>query len=821
MDDLLDLNNMSWSNSSTNTSSQKENKPKQDIFADLLSFSSSSSSTTPTPVPTLNEQRMQANPILPSSINSSPQTSRPLTPVSNAALQQQQQQQLPKQPLLPRSQPSNSSPTTHPSNSLDNLLDPFGKANKQKQSSNLPLNALRSETISQNNNSNSNSDPWDFDLLSSSLKNNTRNACINCNDEDDDSNPLGILAQPVNNIITKNSPNISENETSSPKDSPKIHQQDPTPYDDELLAQLVEMGFGIEESKIALEASGNIDLQSAIDIIVQQTEAIRQQQEQSRLKKEKKINMGNDNNGMERTSSPTSSANNDLSFQQHKERLVTQATEIGGFLYKNASLFVKSGKQKISKAMEDWQEQGQGQGQQQRQDRPKWMTDMVDHDSMDDINIKNGSHLEKYVDSDDDDNDVGDDKGGNNEKNNEEDSIKMMENERRQMDALRQRQLQQQQKQKQKQKISKSLFDDDEDEYISPSRRRHTPPPSKSKPKPQQQQPATIQRQTPEPIPKKQIIEVPTNILTIASNDRERGNELYKLGQFGEAEMAYTKGLTSLPEGHYHLILFSNNRAMTRLKTGDYKSCIQDCDLAIHLSKEIVTHYNGKVHCQGVDIHGKDQLIKALHRKAEALEHLENYEKALDTYQLLVQWEGVGNIKVNHALARCRKIVNGSTSSSSSSSTSSSKIISNNNNNKKPSSSTPKPSSSPNIKDSKAVAAMRAQAAQQEKDDAERLAKTDQVNDRLAQWKQGKELNLRALLATLDTLLWVDAQWKPIQMSDLIQPKKCKIQYLKAISKVHPDKLPSTVTVEQRMIASGIFSTLNEAWDTFKAQNNL
>ncbi|CAO3613456.1 unnamed protein product [Cunninghamella echinulata] len=719
------------------------------------------------------------------------------------------------------------------------------------------LTYRRSDSTTQNNNNNNNnntSDPWDFDLLSSSLKNNAQTTETNTtqspsidpfdidsiissnnqnnildtslkssafdypennnnNDGDDDSNPLGILAQPVNNIIKKDSSNISENEIPSPKESPKIYQQEPTPYDDELLAQLVEMGFGIEESKIALEASGNIDLQSAIDIIVQQTEVIRQQQEQSRLKKEKKRNMDNDNNGMESTLSSASSATNDLSFQQHKERLVTQATEIGGFLYKNASLFVKSGKQKISKAMEDWQEQGQGQGQeqgqqQQRQDRPKWMTDLVDHDSIDDINIKNGSHLEKYVDSDDDD-----DNSNNNEKKNEEDSIKVMENERRQMEALRQRQLQQQQKQKQK--ISKSLFDDDEDEYISPSRRRHTPPPSKPKP---QQQSETIQKQTPKPIPKKQIIEAPATILTIASHDRERGNELYKLGQFGEAEIAYTKGLTSLPEGHYHLILFSNNRAMTRLKIGDYKSCIQDCDLAIHLSKEIVTHYNGKVHCQGVDIHGKDQLIKALHRKAEALEHLENYENALDTYQLLVQWEGVGNVKVNHALARCRKIVNGSTSSSSSSS---SKIINNNNNNKWPSSTTSKASSSPNIKDSKAVAAMRAQAAQQEKDDAERLAKTDQVNDRLTQWKQGKELNLRALLATLDTLLWIDAQWKPIQMSDLIQPKKCKIQYLKAISKVHPDKLPSTVTVEQRMIASGIFSTLNEAWDSFKAQNNL
>jgi hypothetical protein len=29
------------------------------------------------------------------------------------------------------------------------------------------------------------------------------------------------------------------------------------------------------------------------------------------------------------------------------------------------------------------------------------------------------------------------------------------------------------------------------------------------------------------------------------------------------------------------------------------------------------------------------------------------------------------------------------------------------------------------------------------------------------------------------------------------------------------------VTVEQRMLASGIFASLNEAWDAFKSQNQM
>jgi len=84
---------------------------------------------------------------------------------------------------------------------------------------------------------------------------------------------------------------------------------------------------------------------------------------------------------------------------------------------------------------------------------------------------------------------------------------------------------------------------------------------------------------------------------------------------------------------------------------------------------------------------------------------------------------------------------------------------------------------------------MRAKAAEQEAEDAEKLEKTDDVNARLTAWKAGKEQNLRALLATLDTLLWPGAQWKGAQMSELINPKKCKITYMKAISKVHPDKV--------------------------------
>jgi hypothetical protein len=50
---------------------------------------------------------------------------------------------------------------------------------------------------------------------------------------------------------------------------------------------------------------------------------------------------------------------------------------------------------------------------------------------------------------------------------------------------------------------------------------------------------------------------------------------------------------------------------------------------------------------------------------------------------------------------------------------------------------------------------------------------------------------------------------------------KVKIAYMKAIAKTHPDKLPQDASTEVRLIAGLVFSTLNESWDKFKADNGL
>ncbi len=54
-----------------------------------------------------------------------------------------------------------------------------------------------------------------------------------------------------------------------------------------------------------------------------------------------------------------------------------------------------------------------------------------------------------------------------------------------------------------------------------------------------------------------------------------------------------------------------------------------------------------------------------------------------------------------------------------------------------------------------------------------------------------KETNIRALLSSLDTILWDEMKkdWKPVNLSELITPNQVKIRYMKAIGKLHPDKV--------------------------------
>ena len=81
-----------------------------------------------------------------------------------------------------------------------------------------------------------------------------------------------------------------------------------------------------------------------------------------------------------------------------------------------------------------------------------------------------------------------------------------------------------------------------------------------------------------------------------------------------------------------------------------------------------------------------------------------------------------------------------------------------------------------------------ANEAAEAEDEAKHQLK-DAVDARLTTWRAGKENNIRALIASLDTVLWPELGWQKVGIHELVSPSQVKIRYTKAIAKLHPDKV--------------------------------
>lgn len=80
------------------------------------------------------------------------------------------------------------------------------------------------------------------------------------------------------------------------------------------------------------------------------------------------------------------------------------------------------------------------------------------------------------------------------------------------------------------------------------------------------------------------------------------------------------------------------------------------------------------------------------------------------------------------------------------------------------------------------------------------------------EWKEGKARNLRALLCSLDTVLWPGSRWTQCGMHQLVSQADVKKMYKKACVAVHPDKQVGTDNEE---LSKLIFIELNDAWAEF------
>ena len=280
------------------------------------------------------------------------------------------------------------------------------------------------------------------------------------------------------------------------------------------------------------------------------------------------------------------------------------------------------------------------------------------------------------------------------------------------------------------------------------------------------------------------IPQVSEEALSSSLSHRQEGSDAYKRGDHNAAYEFYSRAMIPLPGSHPARIVILCNRALTSIKMGDPKAAIADADAALEIigpakgTGETVSLSRTEGSRDMKEFYGK-----ALLRKAEALESMERWDDAFVIWQEAIQ-TGVGGSISIQGRDRCEKARKPPVPTAS-----------------KPKSSGGRPVSRPKASalrdlsgesggmDSQAVQKLRAANAAEKRSDDEKFALADHVDSRLAGWKGSKSDNLRALLGSLDKVLWPEAGWTPVGMSDLVMANKVKIIYMKAIAKVHPDKV--------------------------------
>ncbi|CAJ2641466.1 unnamed protein product [Trifolium pratense] len=119
----------------------------------------------------------------------------------------------------------------------------------------------------------------------------------------------------------------------------------------------------------------------------------------------------------------------------------------------------------------------------------------------------------------------------------------------------------------------------------------------------------------------------------------------------------------------------------------------------------------------------------------------------------------------------------------------------------------------------KALAEKNERDLQIQREQAERHRLAETLDFEVKRWAAGKEGNLRALLSTLQYVLWPECGWQPVSLTDLITAATVKKAYRKATLCIHPDKVQQKgATLQQKYIAEKVFDLLKEAWNKFNSE---
>lgn len=307
--------------------------------------------------------------------------------------------------------------------------------------------------------------------------------------------------------------------------------------------------------------------------------------------------------------------------------------------------------------------------------------------------------------------------------------------------------------------------------------------------RPQSQPVKRVEAPVRAPPPSRNVPSVSAISLKASHSHREKGNEHFKRGDYSSAHLSYATSISHLPDTHPLVIVLLTNRALTALKIGEPKAAIIDADKAISIiggSKgESETIDFGTANDNPKPM--RDYYGKALMRKAEALEQMEKWTDAAVVWREAVEG-GHGGATSIQGRVRAEKAANPQASKPKPIASAARKPASS----APPSATVRRPARSPvpaSTAPAEAVSRLRAANIAAEKADDEKFRLGDSVDARIQAWKGGKADNLRALLGSLDAVLWEGSGWKKISMADLVLPGKVKVQYMKGIAKVHPDKV--------------------------------
>lgn len=674
------------------------------------------------------------------------------------------------------------------------------------------------------------------------------------NDEDD---VLGLLGRPVSDLP----PPRSLSPDTLKQDSAKLV----VPLD-QAIAELVDMGFPTNKSRLALEATeSGLNVQAAVGWLLNQAH------EESRAKTKTSESRGRDPPQETRSdSTPKSSktlvpeANAQMPTwmrqqQQQGRSNSTQrredsrspafgekeptkyAAELGSNLFKTANSLWKTGSKKINQAVSEFNSDSDS-------SQPKWMRDTRsdrqdtrppqsirrqengEGDASSQRSTPKSPSLKPLASMTDEAMllESGDARPRPRQKaqpaKTDPKAAYTSDSSRDQSPAVQSRQVpvarpkavQQQPPAQPKSRLSRQAIEEENlQAYISPARRKKaTPkPPSPSpellfettqRPTPPSQQKLALEPQSRAPTwtslpsrpapPARKVPPLSSIALQSSTSYRQAGTSAFKLGNYAEATSSYTLSLSALPPSHPLNIVLLTNRALTHLKTGDPKACIADADSALTLIGP--SKGQNETIAIGGDEGSKDMSLywgKAMTRKAEALEQLERWVDAAKGWKDCVE-AGFGGSTSIQGRNRCEKAAGSGT-------THSAPIP------RRPQPAARKPPSKPAPRSSalddlsgrpapassapsaEAVTRLRAANAAAERVDDEKFALADSVDGRLSRWRSGKEGNLRALLSSLDAVLWEGAGWKKVGMAELLVPGKVKVAYMKGIAKVHPDKV--------------------------------